>query len=177
MTEKIKFELAKFNLIRQASVYWRNVEKLIEHRGEFSVATWKEMKFMPREKYLPPSYHQRILDQWHRLRQGNGNVTEYITKFDEVVKRCLVDEPETLTVARFRAGLQIDLKRELVLREIFNLKHAYQIARNYEGFKRRPIISKPESIRITTPNLEPEPEPESEPEPEPESKPEPEPEP
>ena len=68
MTEKIEFELARFKLIRQASVYWRNVEKLIKRRGEFPVATWKEMKFMLREKYLPPSYHQRILDQWHRLR-------------------------------------------------------------------------------------------------------------
>ena len=39
VTEKTEFELARFNLIRQASVYWRNVEKLIERRGEFFVAT------------------------------------------------------------------------------------------------------------------------------------------
>ena len=94
MTEKTKFEFARFKLIRQAILYWRNVEKQIEHRGEVPVTTWEEMKFMLREKYFPLSYHLRILDQWSRLTQGTKSVTEYITKFNEVVKRCLVDEPE-----------------------------------------------------------------------------------
>ena len=50
------------------------------------------MKFRLRARYLPLSYYQRILDQWHRLRQGDKTVAEYIEKFDRVVKRYLVDE-------------------------------------------------------------------------------------
>ena len=81
---------------------------------------------------------------------------EYIAKFDEVVKRCNVDEPETMTISRFRIGLRTDISVELLLREVRNLEHAYQIARDYERFKRGPNFSRPESTEITNPNPKPE---------------------
>ena len=57
-----------------------------------------------REKYLPMSYNQRLLDQWQRLTQGTRSVAEYIAKFDEFVMRCNVTEDESVTLSRFRAG-------------------------------------------------------------------------
>ena len=64
------------------------------------------MKLRLKEKYVPMSYHQRLLDQWQRLIQGNRSVAEYIVKFDEFVMRCNIDEYESMTLSRFRARLR-----------------------------------------------------------------------
>ena len=108
------------------------------------------MKFMLREKYFPLSYHLRILDQWSRLTQGTKSVTEYITKFNEVVKRCLIDEPETLTISRFRAGLREDIKCELLQWKIHYLEDAYQIARDFERNQKEILISLSKSNKSNT---------------------------
>ena len=71
------------------------------------------------------SYHQRLLDQWQRLVQGNRSVAEYITKFDEFVMRCNVDESESVTLSRFRAGPREEIQRELFMREVNDLEQAY----------------------------------------------------
>ena len=62
-----------------------------------------------------------MLDYWNNLKQGSKPVSEYIAKFDEYISRCDVMEDETLTLSRFRSGLREDLKRELILREIYTI--------------------------------------------------------
>ena len=106
MTEERKCKIAKLRLIRQARLYWKNVERFIRQRGDVPIVTWRAMKLRLREKYLPMSYHQRLLDQWQRLTQGTKSVAEYVAKFDEFVMRCNVDESESVTLSRFRAGLR-----------------------------------------------------------------------
>ena len=78
MTEGRKFKFAKLRLVRQARMYWDTVERLVTQRGQEPIATWGDLKAKLREKYIPVSYHQRLLDQWHRLIQGNKSATEYI---------------------------------------------------------------------------------------------------
>ena len=148
MTEERKFKFAKLKLIWQARLYWENIERLARYQGEIFIATWRDMKTRLREKYLPASYHQRLLDQWQRLSQGNKMVSEYIAKFDEFITRYNMDESETVTLSRFRAGLWENIMRELFLREVNDLEHAYQIARDCERFQRGPT-------KITTPNPKP----------------------
>ena len=44
ITEGRKFRLAKTKLIRQARLYWGNVERLVRYQEEISIATWRDMK-------------------------------------------------------------------------------------------------------------------------------------
>ena len=60
---------------------------------------------------------------------------EYITKFDECAIRCCLDEPSSVTLYRFRAGLREDIQRELYLRRVTDLDQAYQVVENYERFQ------------------------------------------
>ena len=78
-----------------------------------------------REKYLPFSYEQKLLDQWQKLTQGNKSVADYIAKFDKFVMRCSIVESKAVTLLRFRASLHEDVQRELFLREISDLYQAY----------------------------------------------------
>ena len=66
-----------------------------------------------------------------------------------------MDESETVTLSRFRTGLREDIMRELFLREVNDLEHAYQIARGCERFQRGSIFHRPEPTKITTPNPKP----------------------
>ena len=130
ISEERKCKFAKLRLVRQVRLYWDNVKRFIRQRGDTPIVTWRSMKLRLREKYLPMSYHQRLLDQWQRLIQGNKSVTEYIAKFDEFVMRCNVDESESVTLSRFRAGLREEIQRELFMREVHDLEQAYQVARD-----------------------------------------------
>ena len=102
------------------------------------VINWDEMKEILREKYVPTTYRQRMLDQWQRLTQGSRPVIEYISKFDEFLSRCDLQEDEQVILSRFRDGLREDLQRELLLREISTLPHAYQMAQEVDRFTRAP---------------------------------------
>ena len=62
-----------------------------------------------KEKYVPPTYHQKMLDQWQQLSQGSHPINDYIAKFDEFLSRCFLQEDEHVVLSRFRARLKEDL--------------------------------------------------------------------
>ena len=152
MSEDRKCMFAKLKLVRQARLYWKNVERLARQRGDVPIVTWRAMKLRLREKYLPMSYHQRLLDQWQRLTKGNKSVAEYIAKFDEFVMRCNVDESESVTLCRFRVGLREEIQKELFMKEVHDLELAYQIARDAKRFYRGPVFRRPKAPRTNTPS-------------------------
>ena len=70
------------------------------------------------------------------MTQGSRLVSEYISKFDEFLLRCVLQEEESVIFSRFRAGLKEDLQRELLLREVSTLQHAYQMVQEIDHFSR-----------------------------------------
>ena len=86
ISEAKRVRFARMKLVRQARLYWKSVEHLLNQRRQDLIEIWDEIKEKLREKYLPTSYQQRLLDQWQRLTQGNRSVTEYITRFDEYLE-------------------------------------------------------------------------------------------
>ena len=109
------------------------------------------MKEKLKAKYLPISFRQRMLDDWNTLKQGSKPVSEYIAKFDEYMSRCDVMEDETLTLSRFRSGLREDLKRELILREIYTIQDAFEMVQNFESLNTQPRRFDPTSRSTTFP--------------------------
>ena len=63
MSEERKVRLAKMRLTKLAKTYWLNVEGLRAVRRQDPIDTWDDMKTQLRTKYLPPSYHQTLLDE------------------------------------------------------------------------------------------------------------------
>ena len=142
-------------LLGQARTYWKNQEHIFRQRSGHRTATWVEMKEKLKAKYLPISFRQRMLDDWNNLKQGSKLVSEYIAKFDEYMSRCDVMEDETLTLSRFRSGLREDLKRELILREIYTIQDAFEMVQNYESLSIQPKRFDPTSRATTFPKSVP----------------------
>ena len=79
-----------------------------------------------------------MLDQWQRLTQGSRPVCEYISKFNEFLSRCDLQEDKHVILSRFKAGLKEDLQRELLLCEVSTLQHAYQMVQEIDRYARLP---------------------------------------
>jgi len=52
---------------------------------------------------------------------------KYIKKFDQFLMRCGEDESDTIVLSRFRLGLEDELRRELIIRDISTQEQAIQI--------------------------------------------------
>ncbi|XP_057494072.1 uncharacterized protein LOC130779439 [Actinidia eriantha] len=133
LSDDKKVRFAKMKLISRAKLFWQSTEQRRHPLG----TDWVEMKEILREKYLPQSYQGDMLDKWNNLRQGSKPATEYVAQFEEYLMRCDIREDERMTLSRFRQGLNDDLRKELVLREVDILDQAYTFVQNYE------MVSKP----------------------------------
>ena len=134
LPEGRRIQFAQMKLTGQARIYWRNIQVMMERRHEPQVTSWAEMKSRLRSKFVPACYRPMIIDEWHNLRQGEGTVTDYIAKFDDLMIRCNLEEEPMATLARFRAGLRPEFQRELILQEVSTLERAYRYAINMELF-------------------------------------------
>ena len=134
LPEGRKIQFAQMKLTGQARIYWRNLQSSADRRRDILVTTWDEMKGRLREKFVPACYRPMIIDEWQHLRQGEGTVADYISRFDDLMIRCNLDEEPVATLARFRAGLRPEFQRELVLQEVTSLEKAYRYALNMEVY-------------------------------------------
>ena len=88
MVEERKVRLAKMRLTKLAKTYWLNVENLRGVRCQEPIYTWEDMKTQLHSKYLLPSYHQTLLDEWQSLTQEEKPVAKHIEKFDHYLLKC-----------------------------------------------------------------------------------------
>lgn len=84
---------------------WLNVECQQERVRLPPIDRWEEMVCRLKEKYIPTSYHQRLLDHFSGITQGSNSVDEYMTRFDKLLVRCNLDEDPSFTLACFKNGL------------------------------------------------------------------------
>ncbi|CAL2258890.1 unnamed protein product [Prunus armeniaca] len=69
MSEARRVRFTKIKLVGQAGLFWTNVETQLERAGEEPTIYWGEMKERLKQKYLPLSYQQSLLDEWQTLRK------------------------------------------------------------------------------------------------------------
>ena len=67
------------------------------------------MKDKLKEKYLPKSYRNHLLDELHNLHQGNMFVQNNTVRFDDLTLRCDVKEDSYQIIYRFCSGLTYDV--------------------------------------------------------------------
>ncbi|CAL8989542.1 unnamed protein product [Prunus brigantina] len=148
MSETRRVRFAKIKLVGQAGLFWTNVETQLERAGEEPIIHWGEMKERLKQKYLPLSYQQSLLDEWQTLRQDNMPVAEYIAKFEEFTLRCDIREDRRMTISRFRSGLRPELQRELIPHTVNTLERVFQMVQELEKYvKSSNVVKQTDSQR------------------------------
>ena len=113
----------KIKLVGQTKLYWVNQERMMIRGHHNPVINWLEMKEILKEKYVPITYRQRMLYQWQRLSQGTKLVSEYISKFDELLSHCDLQEDESVVLSCFRVGLKMTYNEDAPARSINSLAY------------------------------------------------------
>ncbi|KAG5531711.1 hypothetical protein RHGRI_026363 [Rhododendron griersonianum] len=142
MADDRRVRFAKMKLVGLAKIWWMGVEGDIQRLGQPPIGTWQEMKAKLREKFMPSNYHEKLCEQLIELKQNNTSVAEYMQKFDELKMRSQVAEDSSQTLARFKAGLRPDIRRELLRQPLYSLEHAFQVALDMEEYLKYPIPKK-----------------------------------
>ncbi|KAK8942371.1 hypothetical protein KSP39_PZI009407 [Platanthera zijinensis] len=148
MSDERRVRFARMKLVGSAMNYWTSVERALERDGYRPIIRWEDMTRRLKEKYLPASYRDRLLDQVYALRQGTMSVAEYMTKFDDLIVRSDLREEDSASASRFRHGLKHDIRRELIPHRRETVEQIYELALEYELYLQttgsRQQTSKPE---------------------------------
>ena len=107
--KKVKIVALKFR--KYASIWWAGVCAKRARQGKDKVHTWKKMKKLLKEKFLPSYYMQDNFSKFHHLEQGNSSVEEYAREFESYLMKCGVNEDEPQTLVRFLGGLDTRIAR------------------------------------------------------------------
>lgn len=83
------------------------------------------MKLGLQEKSLPIDNEESLFEELLSHRQGNTTVDDYTHRFHELTICIRVSETNRQTIARFKAGLQDEIRRELLMVRLVSLDEAY----------------------------------------------------
>ncbi|OMP00001.1 reverse transcriptase [Corchorus capsularis] len=104
-----KVKLVAIKLRKHASLWWESLLKKRERRGKDKIRTWDKMVRELKKKFLPEDYKQDVFIKLQNLKQGAMSVSDYTADFDSLMIKANINEPEEQTIARYLAGLRVDI--------------------------------------------------------------------
>ena len=96
-----------------------------------------------KEKYLPLTYKERLMEELALVRQDNMTIIKYMNRFDELMVWSDIIEDDRHTLARFHTRLREDIRKEMMLHLVYTLEDAYQRAYEIEWYLHTPLHGKP----------------------------------
>ncbi|KAI5347842.1 hypothetical protein L3X38_000729 [Prunus dulcis] len=119
-----------------------------EHKmrqGKQRVRTWRKMKSLMMERFLPTDYEQILYRMYPGCAQGNRSVSEYTEEFMRLAERNHLTETNNQKVARYNNGLKISIQEKIGMQNIWTLQEAINMAMKAELLekeKRQPNFRK-----------------------------------
>ena len=94
-TEDRKIKLASSEFDGYALRWWDHLVRTREEDGELPIVTWRTMKAVMRDRFVPRNYIRSLYDKLQQLRQGTKTVTEYFQEMEVIMQRARVrEQPE-----------------------------------------------------------------------------------
>lgn len=122
-----------------ASVWWKNYCRENIYN---TPTTWKGLKLVMRNKFVPSYYASDFLRKLQLLTQGNNTVEEYYDNLCTALFRCGLEECEEDFLNRFWRGLNHDIQDIIMHEELYSVHHLFRLACKAELKIRRRVYSK-----------------------------------
>ena len=137
-TDSKKVRLAAAEFTDYAIVWWDQFVTNRRRDGERPVETWEEMKAVMRKRFVPRHYYRDLYNKLQYLKQGNRSVEEYYREMEVAMIRANVQEDRESTMARFLAGLNMDIADKVELQHYVEMEDMLHMAIKVEKqLKRR----------------------------------------
>lgn len=140
--EDRRVPLVAYKLKGGAGAWWHRVQEERTLRGEPRVRTWRQMKSLLKERFLPADYEQILFIQFQNCAQRNRTVSNYTEEFLRLQVRCNLAETEDQQVARYINGLNDAIQDRLMMQQIWSIYQAQALALKAERFVRTRKASK-----------------------------------
>ena len=95
--------------------------------------TWEEMKRVMRKRFVSTYYNRELYKKLQNLRQGNRSVEEYYKEMEVAMARGNIEEHREATMARFLAGLNLEIQNVVELQHYVELEEMVHMAIKIEN--------------------------------------------
>ena len=99
--------------------------------------TWEEMKRVLRKRFVSTYYYRELYSKLQNLRQDNRSVKEYYKEMRVAMTRANIEEDRETTMARFLAGLNIQIQNVVELQHYVELEDMVHMAIKIENQVKR----------------------------------------
>ncbi|GJS97413.1 putative reverse transcriptase domain-containing protein [Tanacetum coccineum] len=104
--ENKRVSLIVTKLRSRASAWWQQLKLTRKRVRKPRVTSWKKMKKLLRENFIPHNYQRLMYQLLQNLNQGTKLVEDYTTKFYQLIARNDIQETEYQLVSRYIGGLR-----------------------------------------------------------------------
>ncbi|XP_026400411.1 uncharacterized protein LOC113296317 [Papaver somniferum] len=125
--ESSQVKLVAYKLKGGAAAWWEKLGEDRRNAHKPPIRTWKRMRQLLRDKFLPTDYMQQLFIKLRNCRQGARLVEEYVADFYALVARNQLNETEEQLVAHFIADLN-NLIQQGLTQSVFTMVEAIQQA-------------------------------------------------
>ncbi|GJU53087.1 reverse transcriptase domain-containing protein [Tanacetum coccineum] len=107
--ENKRVSLIATKLRGRASAWWQQLKLTRERIGKPRVTSWRKMKKLLRENFIPPNYQRLMYQRLQNLKQGTKSVEDYTSKFYQLIARNDIQETDDQLVSRYIGGLRVQI--------------------------------------------------------------------
>ncbi|GFS34365.1 hypothetical protein Acr_00g0033580 [Actinidia rufa] len=97
------------------------------------IRTWRRMRKLMEERFLPPDYQQELFKQYQECRQGIRTSEAYMEEFYRLSARNNLPESEDQQIAKFVNGLRVAIRDQVFLQTLYSLNEAMTLAKKVES--------------------------------------------
>ncbi|CAJ2652834.1 unnamed protein product [Trifolium pratense] len=144
--EHKQVKMVAIRLKSTAAVWWDRLVVERKRQRKNPIRTWRKMKQLMLERFLPEDYEQILYKMYIECVQGKRSVTEYTAEFLRFSERNELGESENQKVARYISGLKSSLQEKMGLQTVWTVAEASNLAlkaellekspRNFSNFRR-----------------------------------------
>jgi len=136
--EHKQVKMVAIRLKSTAAVWWDRLVVQRTRQRKNPIRTWRKMKQLMLERFLPEDYEQILYKMYIECVQGKRSVTEYTAEFLRFSERNELGESENQKVARYISGLKGSLQEKMGLQTVWTVAEASNLALKAELMEKSP---------------------------------------